>query len=231
MLVHGGYHGAWCWRLVADRLRSAGHAVYTPTLTGLGERSHLIGCNPSMETFIEDVAQVLRFEELEDVILVGHSFAGPIISGVADRMPQRLRHLVFLDAQVLQSGQAPADRIPPELVETYRQRAAASPSGLTIAPSAPEYFGVTDPELGAWLATKLTPHPLRTYFDRLELHNPLGNGVPATYIACSKPLFPANARARELARELGWKYQELPTSHAAMLLMPDELAGMLAAVA
>lgn len=231
VLVHGGFHGGWCWKYVAAGLRALGHTVYTPTLTGLGERSHLMSFKPTLDTFIEDIAQVIKFEELNEVILVGHSFAGSIVSGVADRMPERLRHLVHLDSQVLQSGESPADELPPELIERYKQRAMEGGNGLSIPPNGPEYFGIADPRMAAWLQTKLTPHPLQTYFDNLKLENPLCNGLPATYIACSKPLFAVNAKSRELAESTsGWTYLEIPTGHDAMILMPSELTEMLAAI-
>ena len=230
VLVHGGYHGGWCWRPVADRLRLRGHTVYTPTLTGLGERSHLASCQPTLQTFIEDVAQVIRCEELSDVILVGHSFAGSVVSALADTTPERLRHLVYLDAQLLLSGESPADRAPPALIESYKERAAQN-GGFAIPPADPSYFGITDADLADWLRTKLTAHPLQTYFDRLVLRHPLGNGLPATYIACSRPLFAATASSRDLARQMGWSYREFPSGHDAMLLMPHELAEMLANIA
>jgi pimeloyl-ACP methyl ester carboxylesterase len=97
VLVHGAYHGAWCWKDVAAMLRAQGHTVYTPTQTGLGERSHLIGFHPTLDTFIEDVTRVIEMEELNDIVLVGHSFAGSTISGVADRLPGRIRRLVYLE--------------------------------------------------------------------------------------------------------------------------------------
>ena len=227
VLVHGAYHGGWCWTDVATRLRAQGHTVYTPTLTGLGERSHLINTCPTLDTFIQDVAQVFRFQELTDVILVGHSFAGSIVSGLADWMPQRLRHLVYLDAQILQSGQAPADTAPPDVIELYKQRAREW-GGTAIPPGPPEAFGITDPAMAAWVKTLLTPHPYRTYFDKLTLNHPVGNGIPATYIACTNPLFPNIASSRELAKNLpGWVYQEIPTAHDAMLLQPAALTQML----
>jgi len=231
VLVHGAYHGGWCWKRVAGCLRAAGHTVHTPTLTGLGERAHLMAVRPTLETFIEDVAQVFRFEDLEDVVLVGHSFAGPVISAVADRMRERLRHLVFLDAQLLQSGEAVADKAAPaSLIETYRQRAREY-DGLSVPPGPPEYFGVTEPTLSAWLKGKLTPQPLQTYFDPLVLANPVGNGLPTTYIACSRPFHAATASARDLARSMaGWDYHELPAGHDAMLLAPEVLTGMLAEI-
>ena len=106
VLVHGAWHGGWCWRHVAERLREHGHQVFTPTLTGLGERAHLLDANTGLSSCIADIAGVIAAEELQDVVLVGHSFAGPVITGVADRMPERLKHLVYLDALVVQNGQS-----------------------------------------------------------------------------------------------------------------------------
>lgn len=230
VLVHGAYHGGWCWKDVAGRLRALGHTVYTPTWTGLGERAHLLACKPTLETFIEDVAQVIRYEDLDDVVLVGHSFGGSVVSALADRMPQRLRHLVYLDALVLRSGESSASRSP-ERAEAYRQRALAAGNDLGIPPAAPEHFGITDPAQAAWVQTKVTPHPLQTYYDRLTLNHPLGNGLPATYIACSNPAFAATELSREIARAMtGWTYLEIPTAHDAMLLMPVELTEMLNAI-
>ncbi|SAK98390.1 esterase [Caballeronia calidae] len=227
VLIHGGYHGAWCWKSVANRLRTDGHTVYTPTLTGLGERSHLLHANPSLETFIQDVAQVLRYEELSDVILVGHSFAGSVVSALADRMPERLRHLVYLDAQLLQSGQAPADTAPAEAIEIYKQRAQAT-GGVSIPPGPPESFGITDPQMIERVKKLVTPHPYRTYFDKLKLDHPIGNGKPVTYIACTKPYFANIAPSREYAKaQDGWRYLEIATGHDAMLTEPDELTRML----
>ena len=231
VLVHGAYHGAWCWKPVAALLRGMGHLVYTPTLTGLGERSHLMAIRPTLETFIEDVAQVIRYEDLDEVVLVGHSFSGSVVSALADRMPEKLSHLVYLDAQVLQSGQAPADAAPPAAIETYKRRAEAS-GFVSIPPGPLESFGIVEPGLAEWVGARLTPHPYQTYFDKLVLEQPLGNGVPATYIAVTKPYFPNTAQSREIARrQPGWRYLEIPTAHDAMLLMPDELAAMLATLA
>jgi len=230
VLVHGAYHGAWCWKDVAAGLRALGHRVATPTWTGLGERSHLLKFGPTLETFIEDVAQVIRYEDLEDVVLVGHSFAGSVVSALADRMPQRLRHLVYLDALVLRSGESSASRSP-ERIAAYRARAMASDDPLGIPPADPAHFGITDPHQAAWLQPKLTPHPLQSYYDPLHLQHPLGNGLPATYIACTEPYFASTALSREIAKATpGWTCLEIPTAHDAMVLMPRELTAMLAAI-
>ena len=231
VLVHGAFFGGWCWKTVGASLRALGHSVYTPTLTGLGERSHLLAATPTLETFIEDVAQVLRYEDLEDVILVGHSFSGSVASALADRMPETLRHLVYLDAQLLLSGESPASAAPSESIERYRQRTIETSHGTVILPFDPQTLGITDPEAAAWIKTKLTAHPFQTYFDKLALKNPLGNGVPATYIACVNPRYANVASSHELARQIeGWNCVEPPTGHNAMVSMPDELVTLLAAV-
>jgi pimeloyl-ACP methyl ester carboxylesterase len=230
VLVHGAYHGAWCWKDVASGLTALGHKVATPTWTGLGERSHLLRFGPTLETFIDDVAQVIHFEDLRDVILVGHSFAGSVVSAIADRMPERLRHLVYLDALVLRSGESSASRSP-ERIAAYRALALASDDPLGIPPADPVHFGITDPRQVAWVKPRLTPHPLQTYYDKLNLQHPLGNGVPVTYIACSKPYFASTALSREIAQAMpDWAYLSIPTGHDAMVLMPGELTEMLAAL-
>lgn len=231
VLIHGAFFGGWCWNDVAAGLRAIGHAVYTPTLTGLGERSHLMAARPTLETFIQDVAQVLRFQDLENVILVGHSFGGSIVSALADRMPQTLRHLVYLDAQLLLSGQSPASVAPSESMERYRRRAIETSNGPIIPPYDPKAFGVADPDVAAWARGKLTPHPFQTYFDALELKSRVGNAVPATYVACTSPAYPNVASSHDLAKQMeGWTYLELATGHSPMLSMPAELIAMLATI-
>src|SRR5436309_5946121 len=116
VLVHGAWHGGWCWAKIAATLRSRGHTVLTPTQTGLGERSHLLSKSITMDTFVEDIVNVLKFEDLKDVTLVGHSFGGPPITGAADRVPERIRQLIYLDAAMLQGGQSVFSLISDELV-------------------------------------------------------------------------------------------------------------------
>ena len=230
VLVHGAYHGAWCWKAVAARLRALGHLVYTPTLTGLGERSHLMVCDPSLSVFTQDIAHVIRFEDLHHVVLVGHSFGGSVISGVADLMPERLSHLVYLDAQVLLSGESPASRAPVEVIADYRQRATSVNGILIVPPGNASSFGIAEPALMAWVQARLTPHTYRTYSDTLELVHQIGNGIPATYIACTEPVHLNTATSSQRARDLGWNYREILTGHDAMLTAPEELTLMLAGI-
>jgi Predicted hydrolases or acyltransferases (alpha/beta hydrolase superfamily) len=228
VLVHGAFHGGWCWRRVADRLLAAGHRVFTPTCTGNGERLHLLTAEGGLETAIADVVNVLIFEELENVILVGHSFGGVVITGVADCEPDRIAHLVYLDGTVLESGECALDHLPATLAAKRRQDAQRTTAGLTIPPPSPADFGVTDAADTAWLRRRLTPQPLTTYTERLLLSAPFGNGRPKTYIACTAPLYTPLAASHARARgQSGWHWCDVPSGHDAMITAPDAVAGIL----
>lgn len=226
VLVHGAWHGGWCWRDVAERLRAQGHRVYTPTMTGLGERAHLLDANTGLSTCIADIAGVIFAEELQDVVLVGHSFAGPVITGVADRLPERLKQLVYLDALVVQHGQSALSLFSPA-VQQERSRTIDA-EGLRMAIPSPEKFGVTDPVQQDWLRRRLTPHPLKAYTEPLMLQHPLGNGLPKTYIAVTDPWYPPLAELREDVRaQPDWQWREIAAGHDAMLTSPEALAALL----
>lgn len=229
VLVHGAWHGGWCWSRVAARLRERGHAVYTPTLTGLGERRHLISPQINLDTHVEDVVNLLQFEELERVVLVGHSYAGIVISGVADRVPQRLRQLVYLDALLLESGKSLFSDFPPAVVEQRLKAIRETGGGVGAAAALPPAaFGVKDPADAAWVARHLTPQPVGTYLQPLLLKAPLGNGLPRTYIECTgdpiATLEPTKARVRA---DAGWQLRTLATGHDAMVTAPAALTELL----
>jgi pimeloyl-ACP methyl ester carboxylesterase len=232
VLVHGAWHGGWCWGKVAERLRAVGHRVFTPTLTGLGDRAHLIAPNVGLATFVEDVVSTLDMEDLSDVVLVGHSFGSAVIGGVADVRSDRIRRLVFLDSFVVQSGQSPFDQLPSEVVDARRAAAIKAPGlcgeTLAMAPPPPSTFGITDAKDAAWVASRLRPHPIKSYEDTLTLKRPLGAGLPKSYIACTNPNYRPNAPARQWVRaQPDWTYFELATGHDAMILAPDALTEML----
>lgn len=230
VLVHGAWHGGWCWRQVADKLRAAGHHVFTPTMTGLGERAHLLNGHTNLSTCIEDIAAVINAEELQDVVLVGHSFAGPVITGVADRMAERLSRLVYLDALVVQNGQSALSLFSAE-VQQERSR-TIDPEGLRMAIPSPEKFGVSDPAQQAWLKRRLTPHPLKAYTEPLMLRHPLGHGLPKTYIAVTDPWYAPLAALRDWVRtQPDWQWREIAAGHDAMVTAPDALADLLLAIA
>lgn len=231
VLVHGAFHGGWCWRDVARGLRARGHQVFTPTLTGLGERAHLRHIDPDVDTHIADVVQTLFCEELESVILVGHSYAGAVIAGVADCIPQALRHLVFLDALVLPPGHHVLHAASAEALAYYQALSREAGGSGLIPPPPAGYFGVEDPVQVAWLEQHLCPQPLASFLSPLRLAGPPGNGLPVTYIRCTSPEFTeidsSYARARAMP---GWRHLNLATGHDAMVSAPGELAAMLAAI-
>lgn len=183
VLLHGAWHGGWCWKRVEQPLRATGHRVYTPTQTGVGERSHLLSKDITLDIFVNDLVNVLEWEDLSDVILVGHSFGGIGITGAVDRVPSRIRHLVYLDSLILQNGQSPFSVLPPDVAAARRKLAQEFSGGVSMPVPDPKAFGVMDPADGAWLKAKCTPHPISTYEDSFKLKGPVGNRLPATYIA------------------------------------------------
>lgn len=231
VLVHGAWHGGWCWAKVADELRSNGHKIYTPTLTGLGERSHLAGSGVTMQTLVQDVANVLTWEDLKDVTLVGHSFGGLVISGVADLMPQRLSRLIYLDAFILESGVSTFDTLPADVVEKLRAVAADQPVAALPAPR-PKSLGLTDPDDIAFVELRLTPQPLGTYETSLQLNHPVGNGLPCTYVHCTSPSFAAVQSSRDWVKgNTTWQWMELETGHDAMVSAPSLVTELLSSLA
>ncbi|HZG91534.1 MAG TPA: alpha/beta hydrolase [Pseudonocardia sp.] len=229
VLVHGACHGGWCWRRVAPLLHAAGHEVFTPTLTGFGERAHLLTADVTPAVLVQDVVAVLECEELTDVVLVGHSFGALVALGVADRVPGRLRELVLLDGVVVEPGEPGFAGLPPDAVAARIEAAKSSPGGLSYPPPPPPAFGVGDPEDLAWLGRRLTPQPLRAYTESFGLRTPLGNGVPVRYICCTAPAYPAVHSAHAIARREGWAFGELATGHDAMVTDPDATAAALLA--
>lgn len=227
VLVHGAWHGGWCWGKVAAILRSRGHNVVTPTQTGLGERAHLLSKSITLDTFVEDIVNVLKYEDLKDVILVGHSFGGNAISGTADRMPERIRQLVYLDSVILENGQSVFGLLPKDIVEARTKAAQESSGGLSIPPPPPAAFGISDAAQAAWIQPKFTPHPFSTFVAPLNLKNKVANGLPAQYITCTDPMYGPLQASRDWVKKNGMKMVEIKTGHDAMVTVPDRLADML----
>lgn len=232
VLVHGAWHGGWCWRRVSARLMQQGHRVFAPTLTGLGERRHLLSASITLETFVRDICNVIEFEELRDIVLVGHSFGGAVIGGVAAEMPERICRLVYLDALVLEPGQCPFNVFPPEVIEARRASARETSAGISLPVPPAEAFGVfCDPD-AAWLRRRLTPHPLGPYESAVRSVEPCGCRIPRTYIACTDPPYEPFRRIREkVRRSPDWDWREIATGHDAMVTDPEGLALLLDSVA
>ena len=216
VLVHGAWHGGWCWRKLLSVLRKAGRETFAPTLTGLGERSHSLNAEIDLSTHISDVAAVLEYEDLNGVVLVGHSYGGMVISGVAEKAGPRLSHLVYLDAFVPEDGKALQDYAP-----VLRTRA----DGWRIpVPNGPRGFGVTDEDDIAWVQSRLGDQPIRTFTQPIALSSQIL--IPKTYIQCSEAPFFKEAAKR--AKEKGFRYHDLLSAgHDAMITRPEDLAQIL----
>jgi pimeloyl-ACP methyl ester carboxylesterase len=226
VLIHGSWHGGWCWKRVAPLLRSYGHQVYTPTLTGLGERSHLLSKDITLETHVQDIANLLYYEDLLNVVLVGHSYAGMILSYLPNMVSHRLGTLVYLDGYLPSNGQCAADLWPPE-EQIKAQLDMREGRELRSAPPA-SAFGIGDQDLSSWVNARLTPHPLRTYMQPAPSRASIECHVPCTYIHCTGgPTAVRFAQQAERARKLGWPVSTLSTGHDAMLTEPQELCKML----
>lgn len=229
VLVHGMWAGGWYWQKVQPLLQAAGHEVLTPTLTGLGERAHLAQPEIDLDTHIEDIVNVLRYQDLRDVVLVGHSYAGMVIRGVADRDPERLARLVYLDAFVPQDGDRVQDFWQPGISPDFEALAAGF-DGWRIPTPDP---GDEDPAIVAWEAGRTVPHPIATFRQPIRLSNSDTDEVPRTFIHCTeKPDGDVFARFATRAREdAEWEYLELESVHDAMAVKPDELTAMLLSLA
>ncbi|MFI7171247.1 alpha/beta fold hydrolase [Rhodococcoides fascians] len=232
VLVHGAYHGGWSWQRVRAVLENAGHRVFTPSQTGCGDRAHLLDAAITIDTFVDDIVSVIETEEIYEVILVGHSFGARTVVGVADRIPSKLAHLVFLDGGFPTSGRSRLDTLEPAVRDVRRTAADASSGGLSVPPPDPALFGVTDPTDLEWLRRRLTPQPFGVDTSVQNLENELGNRVPSTYVQLTDPIFPGTEKAAAYARSrLDWDFATLPGGHDAMVTNPAAVAEILQAVA
>lgn len=230
VLVHAAFQGGWGWKRVAPFLRTAGHEVYTPTLTGVGERAHLATPAVDMDTHIQDVVGVLKYEDLQQVILVGHSYGGTVITGVADRAPERLAHLVYLDAQVPRDGESQM-MITSVSPESLQEQARAEGEGWLVLPppAEPGRVGAVSQADLQWVEARRTPQPLATYQQPLRLTNELAATLPRTYILCTEGKQEGSpfVRFARRAQAEGWRYRELATGHYAPITAPGEVADLL----
>ncbi|MHB1582799.1 MAG: alpha/beta hydrolase [Acidimicrobiales bacterium] len=233
VLVHGGGHGAWCYQPVARLLRRAGHEVYAPTLTGLGERAHLLGPEVDLDLHVEDVVAVLHYEDLRDVVLVGHSYGGMVITGVAGRAAERIGKLVYLDAANPENGQSLVDVAGPVIEMTRPAGKVVDGVELVLlpAPDAGTFYGVTDPEDLAWMAERLTPHPWRCFEQKLDLDDEAAYAaLPQYHIVCTSTLATRAEDLVEGARAAG-RLWDIDTGHDLMITEPEKVTEALLEVA
>ncbi len=225
VLVHGAWHGGWCWDRVAPLLRSQGHEVHAPTLTGLSERAHLLSPTVGLDTHVEDIVRLVDVLGLRDVILVGHSYAGQIITAVADRRADAIAKRVYLDAFVGEDGETAVSLQPETVAHHWSESAADAGFGWLVPVRRLEVLGVTDQSDVDWLTPRLTPHPWKTYTDPLRLTGAVDE-VAAAFIECVDWMRVFESQATR-AREKGWTVLELPTGHEAMVTAPEQLADLL----
>ena len=240
VLVHGAWHGAWCWQRVTQRLGAAGHRVHAVTLTGLGDRAHLLSSLITLETHVADVVNTIEAEELQDVVLAVHSYAGMLGTAVADRMPHRLKHLVYVDAVVPRPGESWSSTHASATREQRLAAAQASPDFSFPAPD-PAVFGLAA-EDHAWVKRRQTPHPGHTYQAPLQFDPRRVAGVPRTFVDCVNPRLGTIDSIRPRVRDAkfwdgawmgggGVRVVELDTGHDPMVSAPQALADLLAGCA
>jgi pimeloyl-ACP methyl ester carboxylesterase len=232
VLVHGGAHGGWCFQPLARVLRNNGHDVYTPTLTGLGEWAHLFNADVDLDRHIDDVVAVLHYEDLRDAILVGHSYGGAVITGAADRAPDRVSHRVYLDSMEPKDGQSMVDIAGPFMAAAQRDSRTIDGVEMCLFPSDETlpYYGVVDPRTLNWMRERLTPHPWRCFEQPLTLTDPVAlQAIPQSHISTTMFLSLRNVdRLREKADGRVW---DIDTGHDLMITEPNKVAEYLGRVA
>ncbi|HEY6830947.1 MAG TPA: alpha/beta hydrolase [Pseudolabrys sp.] len=224
VLASGAWCGGWLWKRVRDRLTAKGHQVFTPTLTGLAERSHLLSRDVGLATHIDDIANLLIWEELNDVVLVGHSYSGVVVRHVADRMPDRIRTLIYLDAFVPEDGKCLMD-YQPDGGDRIRVAAASQGEGWKVPPMPPSILGVNAAD-GAWMERQYTMHPLSTLTTPAKITGACDRVRSIGYVA-ARGWQSHVASFYEVAGDRGWWRSELQCGHIPMLDEPDELTELL----
>lgn len=228
VLIHGGWHGGWCWKKVVQILRGAGHEVYAPTLTGTGDRFHLGSKNVNMSTHIQDIIATIEYEDLDNVILVGHSYGGLPVVGASEKIPNRLSHIVLLDAAVPQHGKAYKD-ISPDFYQYLKAITDAQGDGWLIPIPEGADFGIADPKDSAWAMSKLTAGGCMAALEEpISISDPAALALPRTYLICTKNGVQSDSiRFVEMPLRPNWKVRNIESGHDAMVDVPNQLAEML----
>lgn len=232
VIAHGAWSSGWAWKKMRPLLRTAGHEIFTPSYTGLGERSHLATPDVSLETHIQDVVNVLFYEDLTDVILLGHSYGGMVATGVADRASERIRKVVYLDAFVPKDGQALNDLTarPPDVTPGTPTGGPPEAEGWLVPPMPPSRDA--SPEDLAWVSARRGPQPHKTFSEPVRLSGAVDQ-LPRVYIKCTR-INPGDVFEQFAARarsEPGWQYEEIDATHSPNVTAPAELAEILSRIA
>jgi pimeloyl-ACP methyl ester carboxylesterase len=226
VLVHGAWHGGWCWRRVSDLLEKQGHKVFAPTLTGLGERSHLLTREVNVSTHVTDIVNVLKWEDLTDVVLVGHSYGGLVISGVAEQLADKISSIIFLDAFLPENGDSLLEKSSPAFKSAIEAALGRNETSFKAPPASA--FGVEEKDR-AWVDSKTTPQPIGTYAEKATYTGGRDKIAKKAYIRAlgyKSPTFDANVA--KVKSGTGWKYAEMQTGHDAMVIAPDQLVALIA---
>ncbi|HZC56949.1 MAG TPA: alpha/beta hydrolase [Xanthobacteraceae bacterium] len=225
VLVHGAWQGGWCWQRVADRLRGNGHKVFTPTLTGLGERSHLLRQGIDIGTHITDVVNVMKWEQLTDIVLCGHSYGGFVISGVAELMAPAIRSIVFLDAFLPNDGDTIRNLTSSAVQDAIG--AALQSGALGMPPRPAEFFGVNAADR-EWVDSLCVPQPVGTFTDKIALTGARDKIARKTYIRAKNYANPGFDRAVTAVKsDPSWRLREAPSGHDVMVDAPERLTELL----
>lgn len=226
VLVHGGWHGGWCFKRVAKILRARGHEVFTPTLTGLGERSHLMAGGINLSTHVTDVVNVLRWESLEDVVLCGHSYGGVVITGVAEQVGALISSIVYLDAFIAKDGISVLELLPPAMSAAVLS-SVASRGGLAVPPISAEDFNVNAADR-AWVDSKCTPQPLGSSLEAIRVTGAYQRIKSKTFIRAAQFSSPdIDAHCAACAADPSWNVRRMDCGHDLMIDMPEALANLL----
>ena len=225
VLVHGACHGGWCYSRVAARLQAQGHNVYTPTLSGVGERAHLSGQAINLSTHIQDIVEIVQSQDLNDVILCGHSYGGMVITGVAGQVGERIRSLFYLDACVPENNQSLFDLAGAE--RAWQMLEAAGETGTMMTPPGAAFFRVNSEDV-EWVDQLCTPHPIACFVQKLRYTGREALVTRRTYAVCEQYRSTVNHSTYATVKGLpGWKTASLDCGHDAMLDAPDALATLL----
>ncbi|HAA95626.1 MAG TPA: alpha/beta hydrolase [Dehalococcoidia bacterium] len=239
VLVHGAWHGGWCWKKVVPLLRKTGVDVFAPTLTGMGERAHLNDrldpAGITLDVHVQDVVQMMRYEGLSDVVLVGHAYAGMVITGVAEECPELISHMVYVNGVIPGDGESMADQLIPVRGEEFAawvRDQIENGDGFLPAPASTEEisrrWGITDPDDLAWTMAKVCPQPAAAMDSSVRLGNPKAQAIPKNFVGGGESGFDSVA---ERARAAGWGVYPVASGHDTMITHAGELADILIKIA
>jgi len=235
VLVHGAWHGGWCWKKLAPLLRDSGAQVFTPTLTGMGERAHLnVHLDPlaiTLDVHIQDVVQLMCYEGLENVVLVGHAYAGMVITGVAEECPERIAQMVYVNGVIPADGESMVDQLVPvrgEEFASWVRGHVENGDGFLPEPASVEEiglrWGITDPEDLAWVGANVTPQPAAAMASPVHMGNLKAKSIPKNFVGGGESGFDSVA---ERARQAGWCVYPVASGHDTMITHAGELADIL----